>query len=95
MQLLSYILGDSENLEAAVKRAERFVSVLPKAWLQSGNVALLKPVSEQMKKLARSLESKRKDGLTGMTPLARRLMRALEHLGESQVAKKLASAYKL
>lgn len=89
------MLGDMTNLEASIKRAERFTDILPKAWLQGGLPQSAKPLSEQLKKLARLLEGKRKDGLPGMTPLARRLVRSLEIVGEKDAAKKLISAYKL
>lgn len=89
------MLGDTGNLEASVKRAERFVEVLPKAWLQGGPPQSGKPLSEQLKKLARVFERKRKDGVPGMTPLARRLSRTLQTLGEQETSKTLASAYKL
>ena len=89
------MLGDSSNLEASIKRAERFIDILPKAWLKGGLPQTAKPLSEQLKKLARILESKRKDNLPGLTSLARRLAKSLESLGEREASKKLTSAYKL
>lgn len=95
LQLLSYMLGNSSNLEASIKRAERFIDTLPKAWLKGGAPQSATPLSEQLKKLARVLESKRKDGLPGMKPLARRLASSLESLGLKEASNKLTSAYKL
>ncbi len=89
------MLGDSSNLEASITRAERFADLLPKEWLQGGIPSSGKSLTEQLKKLGRILESKAKNGLPGMGPLARRMMRSLEKLGEKEAAKKLASAYKV
>lgn len=95
MQLLSYMLGESGSVEASIKRAERFAEVLPKAWLQGGVPQPAKPFAEHLKKLARSLESRRKDGLPSTAPSARRLLRALDKFGDKDASKKLASVFHL
>ena len=91
----SFVLGNSSNLEASIKRADRFAEALPPPWLKSGSAQPLKPLTEQLRKLAKLLESKRKDNLPGMVPLARRLTRALDKFGESEASQRLRKVFKL
>lgn len=92
---MMYILAAGSNTEAVVKRSERLAEALPKAWLQNEVPPAAKPFVDHLKKVARTLESRRKEGVPGTSPLARRLIRALEKLGEAEAAKRLSSVYKL
>lgn len=94
-QLLSYVLGSSSNLEASIKRAGRFVEALPGAWIQGGPPQALKTLAEQLKKLTKNLEAKRRDGLPGLVPLARILQQTLDKMGEKEQSQKLSASFKL
>ena len=83
------MLGDLSNVEASITRASRFAAILPDAWLQKGVPQAAKAFVEQLKKLSRSLESRRKEGLPRAAPMARKLAQALQKFGEKGIAKKL------
>ena len=82
-------------MESAVRRCERLADALPEAWFSGESPRGAKPLVELLHRLARTLESQRKDGIPGHAQLASRLSRVLSRLEEREQSKKLSQAYRI